>query len=491
MHVALVSIGNCPSLALRNIRRYCLAHEDIRAAVTFELLDWDIRDFRDARAESSQQWSFVTRFDEAVDELARARPDVLAFSCYLWNVELSLHLAHLVKRLLPETWVVLGGPDAGPRAAELLRRYPAIDVVVEGDGEIPFLGLLRQLLSGASDLGRVPALRYRSGAEVAVNPAPSEPLDLSLLRGVYDQLPSQVELNRWYWPHLLYETLRGCPYSCSYCMYGKTPMNRKEVDTVVEELYGLLSRELQVEIIDPTFTTVKKRAKEILRRLGERDYSGRLYFEAYPDSIDEEMVELIAEARVSCIGIGFQTVSAAGLKAVRRPKNLERFERAVRLLQASGIHFYVDVIYGLPETTVADFLATIDYVYSLGVTKLVIYRLLGLPGSPMMDDVDRHGLVFSQSPPYELLSSATFSLADVIFCERFHRAYADLLGRLPAGELRRLAASAGGVSALVRLFMARGCEDAAAFREALAAEPESWMAPALAETRAGAATAAV
>ncbi len=470
MHIVLISLGNCPSLALRNIRTYCLAHEEVREAVRFQILDLDIREFKNARSPSPRQWSFVTRFDEVVEDLVGSKADVIGFSCYLWNIELSVHLAYLAKRLIPGVRTVFGGPDPGPRAAELLQRHHQIDFVVEGDGEIPFLGLVRQLLAGSGDFSTVPALRYRSGARVIVNPACSEKVDLSLLRDVYDELPSPTELDQWEWPHLLYETARGCPYSCSYCMYGKQPMNQKDPALVVEELAGLLQHGLHVELIDPTFTTYKKRAKQILGGLAEHDYSGYLYFEAYPDSIDEEMVELMAQTRVSCVGVGFQTISTEGLKAVKRPKNLPRFERAVRLLRKHSIIFYADLIYGLPQTTADDFLAAVDYLHSLAVPSIMFHRLLGLPGSPMMDDISKYQFVFNESPPYELFSSATFSLRDIRFCDRFSQAYGDLHWHLDSDEGRRLAA-AGGMVQLVRRFMAAGQEDPKAFLKSRAKEP--------------------
>ncbi|MEO1370720.1 MAG: radical SAM protein, partial [Acidobacteriota bacterium] len=339
----------------------------------------------------------------------------------------------------------------------------------EGDGELPFAGLLEALAADSRDFAAVPSVRYRSHGEIIVNPPPREPLDLSEVEGVYREVPGDV--GTWAWPHLLYETLRGCPYRCSYCMYGKTPMNAKPVELAVDELAALLGRGEVVEIIDPTFTTYKKRAKDILRRLGDLDYQGRLYLEAYADSIDDEMAALMAAARVSMVGIGFQTVSAEGLKAVRRPRNLERFERAVARLHAAGVGFYVDVIYGLPGTSVDDFLATVDYLHRVGgqVTDfgLVIYRLLGLPGSPMMDDVETHGLVFSPNPPYELLQSHTFSLQDVIFCEKFRHAYSDFTAHFSRRSIRELpGVSDAGISALVRRFMAEGsCPEA--FRKAL------------------------
>ena len=453
MQVCLVSIGHGPSLALRNLERFAAARASLRE-VSISRHDFDLRDFHQAQSQSAQQWSWASRIDEAVAELLRVQPRLVGFSCYLWNTDFSLHLARLLKRLDDSVSTVFGGPDAGPRAETLLADT-AVDFVVEGDGEIPFAVLLEELLEASPDYSRVPSLRYRTADQLVISPPPAEPLDLSTLAGVYQDLPPDI--HSWAWPHLLYETLRGCPYRCSYCMYGKTPMNAKPVDLAVDELAALLDRDLVVEIIDPTFTTYKKRAKEILRRLGELNYSGGLYLEAYPDSIDEEMAELMSGARVRAVGIGLQTVSAEGLRAVRRPRHLERFERALELLRTQQIGFYVDVIYGLPGTKRQDFFDTIDYLYALagelGDFGLVIYRLLGLPGSPMMDDAEKHGLVFSPTPPYELLRSDGFSFDDVLFCERFRHAFDDFTARFSRDQVERMSQGGRRVSELVALWM--------------------------------------
>lgn len=379
-------------------------------------------------------------------------------------------MAQLVKSVLPEAYVVIGGPDAGPRAQDLLNRHPYLDAVVEGDGEIPLLSLVRQFLKESPpNLEPVPALRHRGPAGVIANSGPSETLNLSELANVCEDLPGALRQGSWGWPYVLYETLRGCPYSCSYCMYGKTAMNEKSLKVAVEELLGLLKQGLTVNVIDPTFTTYKERAKQILRALSMHEYAGSLYFEAYPDSIDEEMARLMADARVSNVGLGFQTISSEGLKAVSRPKNLVRFERAVRLLRSHDISFYVDLIYGLPGTTVSDFFESIDYLYAQGIDifSVMVYRLLGLPGSPMMADADKYGLVFSADPPYELLGSNTYSLQDIAFCERFPGAYKQLLNHLGSQGFARLAAPAGP-SSIVKRFMADGLDSPEEFRIRLA-----------------------
>jgi hypothetical protein len=213
-----------------------------------------------------------------------------------------------------------------------------------------------------------------------------------------------------------------------------------------------LDKGIHVEIIDPTFTTYVKRAREILRGLSNRSHSGSLYFEAYPDSIDDEMIALLTATKVACIGLGFQTISKEGLDAVDRPQNLKKFERATTLLRAAKVRFYVDVIYGLPGTTRDDFFATMDWLFEHGMTEIVVYRLLGLPGSPMMETAAQYGLTFSAHAPYELLKSNTFTLDDVLLCERYHVTYQRL--RLLSDDLlRRFTRVCGSLSALVRRVM--------------------------------------
>jgi len=458
LRVALISISHCPSLATRNLRRYCLAHDDVRSRVEFVLIDRDLREFLKVQVNNARRMSFVTAADEILVSLLPLEPAIVAFSCYLWNTDLAIRLATQIKALLPRTQIVLGGPDVGPRAEALLERHPELDVIVDEDGEVPFLELVRRHLAGApTALAGVPQVIYRDHGAVVRSVVPRPNTDLSRLRDVWaEDLPTADELRRWGFPTLLYETMRGCPYSCSYCMYGRIPANRKDVDTVVEELAVLLGRGVSVELIDPTFTTYAPRAKAILRGLAGRAYAGRLWFEAYPDSIDEELVDLMKQTNVSAVGIGFQTLSADGLKAVKRPRNLVRFERAVRLLRTAGIPYWVDVIYGLPNTTAGDFVATMDYLHNLGATRFDIYRLLGLPGSPMMRDADTYGLIFSSSPPYELLSSRTFSIEDILFCDRFATTFEYLSTNMSAELLDRLGRLAGGLSALVQLVMDSG-----------------------------------
>ena len=306
-----------------------------------------------------------------------------------------MRLSSSIKALLPDAKIVLGGPNAGPIGDELLAEHPHIDFIVDDtNGEVPFAKLLEELTkNGTGDLGRVPSLVFRKDGEIARNESDGYEFDINLLNGVYDQYPPDQNLKSWYYGRVVYETQRGCPYKCSFCFYSEGTSTFKDDDAVIDELSRMLKSGLNVELADATFTTRMGRAKKILRALASEPYTGSLYMQAYPSSLDEEMVGLLAKNRIEWLAIGLQTISAGGLEATRRRLNKTNFERAVELLLEHEIPFWVDLIYGLPGTNVEDFLATLDYVISLGVKVITPNRLLGLPGTHMLKDPES-GLVF-------------------------------------------------------------------------------------------------
>ena len=449
MKVALISIGNAIGLAIENLKVYAESNEEIAKQVDIKTYHYQIAPFSIDQAKSIQTFNFSTKFDLCLQEITSYAPDVIGFSCYLWNSEFSVKLAQMIHELLPNATVVFGGPDAGPRATELLK-HESIDIVVDGDGENSFNSVLLELLKNDKpDWSQIPQLCYRENKQICQNPTMPIGTDMDKLERIYDQVEDIEQYSDWKWPYLLYETMRGCPYQCSFCLYGKSKINTKDVDLVVEELLVILKKGYMVNLIDPTFTTFKKRAKEILHKLSEHRYTGTLLIEAYPDSIDAEFIELFKSARVEYVGMGLQTVSQQGLRASKRPKKKNKFEEAITLLDGADIEYYIDIIYGLPDTNKEDFYATIDYLFELGITNWQAYRLLGLPGSPMLDDQDKYEFRFNQSPPYELLSSNTFSLNDILECQEFIRCCFEFDNKLNSPRFKQRLQQLGSYSEVV------------------------------------------
>ncbi|MCA9610866.1 MAG: B12-binding domain-containing radical SAM protein [Myxococcales bacterium] len=418
MRIALVSFNSYPSLAIRNLATYVTVSDpELASRLDMRFLEYDISRSRYVKDSNIENFHFTTHLDQCLSDLIDVRPDLIGFSCYLWNVESIIRLSDSIKALLPGCSIVLGGPNAGPIADEILTKHPHIDFIIDDtNGEVPFAKLCEQLLAGdAADLSQVPSLCFRKDDAPVRNEADYE-FDIDLLRGVYDRYPPEANLKSWYYGRVVYETQRGCPYKCSFCFYSEGKSLFKDDDAVIDELSRMLKRGLNVELADATFTTRMSRAKKILGALAAEPYTGSLYMQAYPSSLDEEMVELLSKNRVEWVAIGLQTTSAEGLAATRRRLNKSAFETAVGLMLAYEVPFWVDLIYGLPDTTVEDFLATLDYVISLGVKVITPNRLLGLPGTEMMKNPTDSGLVFGPSPPYEMLKSNTLGIKDVIFC---------------------------------------------------------------------------
>ena len=449
MKVALVSIGNAIGLAIENLKVYCEANSEISSRVDIKTYHYEIAPFSSDTAKCIQTFNFSTKFDLCLKEISAYKPDVIGFSCYLWNAEFMIKLAQMISELMPNALVIFGGPDAGPRAQELLK-HEYIDIVINGDGENPFEAVLIELLkNGTPEWSDIPQLCYRKNEKIVQNTSLPISTNLNKLVGVYDQVENLEQFTEWRWPYLLYETMRGCPYQCSFCLYGKSNISNKEVDLVVSELVPILKKGYMVNLIDPTFTTFKKRAKEILSRLAEHQYTGSLQIESYPDSIDSDFVDLFVQSRVEYVGVGLQTVSREGLRASKRPKKKDKFEEAINLLSDAGIEFYIDVIYGLPDTTKEDFFATVDYLFELGVTNWQAYRLLGLPGSPMLNETEKYKFKFNHAPPYELLSSNTFSLEDIIECQEFIRKCFEFDNKLNSSKFKMRLNESGSYSQVI------------------------------------------
>lgn len=460
MRIALVSFNSYPSLAIRNLAAYVAASEpELAAKLDFQFLEYDISRARYVKDSNIENFHFTTHLDRCLSDLIDLNPRLIGFSCYLWNIESIIRLARSVKELLPESEIVLGGPNAGPIAEQILTEHPHIDYIVDDtNGEVPFAKLVDALSNGTrDDLDAVPSLVFRRDGALARNETNGYEFDINLLQGVYDRYPPDSTLKDWYYGRVVYETQRGCPYKCSFCFYSEGTSTFKDDEAVIDELSRMLRAGRNVELADATFTTRMGRAKRILRALASEPYTGSLYMQAYPTSLDEEMVDLLAKNRIEWLAIGLQTISASGLEATRRRLNKSAFEKAVELLIAHEIPFWVDLIYGLPGTTVEDFLATLDYVISLGVQVITPNRLLGLPGTHMMKDLEASGLVFGPTPPYEMLKSNTLDLKDVIFCGQVcqPKFIAKLIDQSDDNILHKLTLLAGSRLELLNLLYAK------------------------------------
>ncbi len=324
------------------------------------------------------------------------KPDMAGFSVYLWNRELSLQVASIIKKKAPGIIVCLGGPEAGEMPEKLLNAG-VFDLAVTGEGEIAFAKAVYGILNGDA----VPENRIFN---VPVN-------DLNDLPSPF--LSGTVDLSKY--EGVLWELSRGCPFKCDFCFEsrGLSGVRRFSLDRIEAELRLFEEKKVtQVFVLDPTFNQDRERAKNILRLIRKIAPSIHFTFEVRTEFLDEEMAELFAS--VNCgLQIGLQSSDSSVLKCVNRSFDPVKFREKINILNRKNAVFGLDLIYGLPCDTLAGFRKSIDFAVSLQPNNLDIFPLAVLPGTVLHDKADSFGLDFANNAPYTVRSTPQFPAEDM------------------------------------------------------------------------------
>ena len=368
------------NLAVRCLAKYLETHTRYRA----EIAEFTI----------NQEFHLIMR------EIYRKYPDILGFSCYIWNFDLVKKLTRELKKVLPETVIVWGGPEVSYDSEGYLGRYA--DHIICGEGEIAFAELVGQLAAGKA------AKPLWQGV----------PTDLDSLPMACDD-PETLRHRILY-----YESSRGCPFRCQYCLSSldKT-LHYRSLERTLADLDVFLSHKVpQVKLIDRTFNCDKARAKAIWRHLAEHDNGvTNFHFEIAGELLDEESLTLLSEARPGLfqLEIGVQTLNRDTLREICRPAELNRLFQAVRQLLAGGnIHLHLDLIAGLPEEDMDSFIRSFNGVYALAPHQLQLGFLKVLKGSGIYRNREKYSLLFTDDPPYEVLQTAWLSYAEILRLKR-------------------------------------------------------------------------
>ena len=363
--------------------------------------------------------------DSILGSLYERRPDILCFSCYIWNLDYVESLAREFAKICPETEIWLGGPEVSYDAGEVLRRLPKVRGVMKGEGEATFAGLCRAYRKGEDkgpeavmarerELSGLQGITYRTmEGEFRENPW-REPLDLSEIPFVYEEMELPAH------KILYYESSRGCPFACSYCLSSIDKKLRfRDLDLVKKELQFFIDREVpQVKFVDRTFNCSHSHALAVWKYIMEHDRGKtNFHFEIAADLLNEEELALISHMRPGLIQleIGVQTVNPDTIREIRRKMDLEKVERAVeRIRKGRNIHQHLDLIAGLPMEDLESFRRSFDRVYRMKPDQLQLGFLKVLKGSYMKEMEQEYELQHTERPPYEVLSTRWLSYADIL-----------------------------------------------------------------------------
>ncbi|MGI6189490.1 MAG: B12-binding domain-containing radical SAM protein [Clostridiales bacterium] len=392
--VALNSKFIHSNLALRYIKAYCDGYHDM------ELMEFSIND----------------RIERIVGQIFLAEPDLVAFSCYIWNIKEVLMAADTIKRVLKHCKVVLGGPEVSFDAAEIIEDNPGIDFIVMGEGERTFAHLLDTLQKGG-DLSRVKGLAYRQGNETIVNPPQPLISDLDSIPFPYQDGFSDLENKIVY-----YETSRGCPFNCQYCLSSTfSGVRFFPLDRVKRELEIFVKAGIpQVKLVDRTFNCNPERAKDIFKTILELGGKTNFHFEMAGNLIDQEMIDILKQAPPGLFQfeIGVQSTNPDTLDAIRRKTDFDALAGAVaRIRDGENIHVHLDLIAGLPNEDYRSFRRSFNDVYYLAPNRLQLGFLKLLKGSGLRIRADEYGYEYTQYPPYQVLKSQHISYEELLKLE--------------------------------------------------------------------------
>jgi anaerobic magnesium-protoporphyrin IX monomethyl ester cyclase len=379
-------------------------------------------------------------FDRLLYNLYAEEADMVAFSCYVWNVETTLRLATELKLLRPHTVVVLGGPEVSWGADELMKLCPAIDCIVRGEGEGSFREIVALLAAGGAPADSRGGFRSIAGitfraADGIVATADRRPLER------LDDVPSPFRLGLVdrHKPLVYYETARGCPFSCAFCMSSLESGVRSYSNERIRDDLALLMAEGvgTVKLVDRTFNYDAARANDIWAFILDRNDTSAFHFEIAADLLTDSNLALLslAPADVFRFEIGVQSGAAVTLASVGRPPDLTRLYANIRRLRnETGIVVHLDLIAGLPEEDFYGFLASLAPLFELSPHHIQVEPLKVLKGTAMREIAAQQGYLYSAHPPYKILQTPWLSFGDIRRIELISRLL-DLVynsGRFPA-----------------------------------------------------------
>lgn len=354
--------------------------------------------------------------DDILMDIYRRRADILCFSCYIWNLDYIEELVRDMAKLRPDMPIWLGGPEVSYDAPDVLARLPEVTGVMKGEGEETFAGLCRFYQGCEGDLGlrslRGITFRDRDGT---VRDNPWRPvMDLNDIPFVYHQM--ETFRNKI----IYYESSRGCPFSCSYCLSSVDKQLRfRDLEKVRRELQFLIDQEVpQVKFVDRTFNCRHEHAAAIWKYIAEHDRGiTNFHFEVAADLLSEEELEILGSMRPGLVQleIGVQSTNPDTIREIRRTMDFGRVRGAVERIREKGnIHQHLDLIAGLPFEDMESFARSFGDVYALRPEQLQLGFLKVLKGSYMEEKKLEYGLVYKSRPPYEVLYTKWLSYEDMM-----------------------------------------------------------------------------
>lgn len=342
-----------------------------------------------------------------IKDIFELNPDKIIFSTYIWNKEYVFEIVKEIKKVLPNIKIILGGPEVSFGWEKVMEENPEIDNILVGEGEKVFLNFL------TNENDKVMGLVYRKDGEVCFNGSEKIIEDLDIIPFPYEKEELQDKTKIFY-----YESSRGCPFNCSYCMSSIDKTVRYySLDRVKEDLKIFLDSPIRLlKFVDRTFNLKKERYMEIWKFLLENYREGiTFHFEINANIFDDETLDFLETVPRGYFQfeIGVQTINADTMKSINRNNVLDKLAHNIRRIN-KNIHLHLDLIAGLPYETYEIFKKSFEYVHDLKPEMIQLGFLKLLKGTQMYNEIEKYEYKYFSKPPYEIFSNKFLSFAEII-----------------------------------------------------------------------------
>ncbi|WP_179945243.1 B12-binding domain-containing radical SAM protein [Clostridium carboxidivorans] len=364
-----------------------------------------------------REFTINDRREKVLEQLIKEEPDVIAFSCYIWNIEFIQGLAKLINLVNPNIKILYGGPEVSYDSLSFLKESVG-EYVIVGEGEETYREFINWQLEEETleKLKSIKGLSFKIGEEVYFN-GDRELMDLNKVIFPYneqDNLQNKI---------VYYEASRGCPFNCKYCLSSTTHGVRFfDINRVKKELRFLVDKGAKlVKFVDRTFNCNVEFAMDVWKFLTELDTEATFHFEISADILTEEEIKLLSNAPKGRIQfeVGVQTTNNEILKNINRNVNFEDIREKVEELESiKNIKQHLDLIAGLPGENIKSFKKSFNDVYSIRPEEIQLGFLKLLKGSPMREEALKWGMVYSPYTPYEILKTKDISYNEIIILKR-------------------------------------------------------------------------
>lgn len=349
-----------------------------------------------------------------IKDLFEKQPDMIIFSTYIWNKEYVFSITKELKKILPDVKIALGGPEVSYEWDKIMAENQEIDYIFTGEGEKVLLNFFTK------DISEVKGVVYREGERLKYNGI--EPLieNLDIIPFPYDDEELQDRTKIFY-----YESSRGCPFNCSYCMSSIDKSVRYySIDRTKEDLKRFIDSPIKLlKFVDRTFNLSKEKYMAIWRFLLENYREGiTFHFEINANIFDDETLDFLETVPKGYFQfeIGVQTIDAQAMKSIGRINKLEKLEHNIRRI-SRNIHLHLDLIAGLPYETYDKFRESFDYVHRLKPEMIQLGFLKLLKGTKMYEEREKYGYKYFSKPPYEVFSNEFISFAEMVKLKNFEK----------------------------------------------------------------------